>query len=206
MSAIHFLHTDPVKAKLKFPKPPKEKIKENITLNYQLINFLTQDVIPSVQQLQDDKILPKKNLYNHLLKLSDDDCGNMFKIYTEAGRKYEYAKDYDFITDYFQRLAGKLFSAYQKHTDKYLIDLMYVILCYEFITTSAPTIAIANHQSPNYKGLKLIQEELDAVKIVFNERFSKVSNQKFIHGKYKSLFDKIKKCTHNEFIQLTENI
>lgn len=206
MSAINFLHNDPVKVKIKFPEPPKQKIKENITLNYQLINFLTQDVIPSVQQLQDDKILQRKNLYNHLLKLSDDDCGNMYNIYKEAGRQDEYTKDYYYVIEYFQKLAENLFSDYQKNSDKFLVDLMYVIICYEFILISVPTIAITNHQPPNYRVLKLISEEMEAIKKIFDERFAMVSNQKFIYGKYKSLFEKIKISTHKEFIQLTNNI
>lgn len=206
MNATQFFTSEPVKVQLKFPEPPKQKLKENLTLNYQLITFLTQDVIPSVQQLQDDFVLPKNKVYNHLIKLSDDDSNNMYNIYCEAAKKDEYAKDYEYTTDYFKKLAENLFSEYQKKSDSFLPKLIYTIICYEFILNNAPSIAIANHQLPNYKALKLISEEMEGIKKVFNSRFSKVSNQKFAHGKYKSLFEKIKNSTHKEFIQLTNNI
>lgn len=206
MSALQFLNTEPVRVKLKFPKPPEPKIRENLTLNYQLITFITQDVIPSVKQLQDDGVLPKRNVYNYLVRLSDDDSNNMLNIYSEANRHIDYLKDYDYTTEYFKRLAENLLSDYQKKKDPVLSELLYIIVCYEFILNNVPFTAIFNHQLPNYKAMEVIEQEKLSIQIVFNSRFSKVSNQKFVHGKYKSLFDKIKNATHKEFIQFTNLI
>lgn len=203
MSAVNFFTQNPIKTSVKFPKE-KVHFTENLTLNYQLLTFITQDLVPSIEQLQEDKIISKSSFYTYLKKLIDGDSDNMHSIYKEAKKQDEYIKDYDFSITYFKKLASKQLSDYQKNNDPFLEDLLYVIISCEFIINNSHFIAIANHQPPNYKVLNQIEQEMKSIRNVFDSRYMKVSNQKFIHGQYKKLFDKIKYSSHKEFLKLTE--
>lgn len=203
MSAVNFLENK-IEAKVKFPVYQKPKLTENILLNYQLITFLSQDIVPTIEYLQENKVLPKNKFYTYLQKLSDDDSDHMFDIYKKNNRDAEYIKDYEVVTGYFRRLASQLLSDYQKSTDPLIIDTLYAIVVYEFILSSSPFVVIEQGNIPNGKLLSKIQKELDALKLVFDKRFEALSNAKFTHGIYSKLFYKIKYCSHKQFLALVD--
>lgn len=203
MTATQFLEA-PIKVKIQFPKVKQKTITENITLNYQLITFITQDILPTIELLQEKSVLPKNKLYNFLQKLSDGDSNYMYEIYKKNNRTQDYMKDYDSVIGYFKSLAIKLLSDYQRANDNALEDLLFIIIGYEFILSSAPFVALEFGNKPNYKVIEKINQELQAVKLVFDKRFSVLSNTKFTHGQYKNLFNKIKYCSHKDFIQLID--
>lgn len=203
MSAVNFLENK-IETKVKFPVYQKPKLTENILLNYQLITFLSQDIVPTIEYLQENKVLPKNKFYTYLQKLSDDDSDHMFDIYKKNNRDAEYIKDYEVVTGYFRRLASQLLSEYQKSTDPLIIDTLYAIVVYEFILSSSPFVVIEQGNIPNGKLLSKIQKELDAIKLVFDKRFEALSNTKFTHGIYSKLFYKIKYCSHKQFLALVD--
>lgn len=203
MSALNFLENK-IESKVKFPVYQKPKLTENILLNYQLITFLSQDIVPTIEYLQENKVLPKNKFYTYLQKLSDDDSDHMFDIYKKNNRDAEYIKDYEVVTGYFRRLASQLLSDYQKSTDPLIVDTLYAIVVYEFILSSSPFVVIEQGNIPNGKLLSKIQKELDALKLVFDKRFEALSNTKFTHGIYSKLFYKIKYCSHKQFLALVD--
>lgn len=205
MSALDFLENK-IDIKAKFPVYQKPKLTENILLNYQLITFLSQDIIPTIEHLQDNKVLPKNKFYNYLQKLSDDDSDHMFDIYKKNNRDKEYIKDYELVVDYFKGLASQLLSDYQKETDPIIVDALYAIIVYEFILSSSPFVVIQQGNVPNAPLLEKIAKEHETLKSVFDKRFEALSNTKFNHGIYSKLFYKIKYCSHKQFLQLVDGI
>lgn len=204
MSAINFLQNQLPKIKVNFPEPKRNPITENITLNYQLITFVTQDIMPTIEILQEKGVFEKNKLYNHLQKLSDGDSDHMFGVYKNNNREKEYIDDYDSTIGYFKSLSSRLLSDYQKTNDWALEELLFVITGYEFILSSAPFVAIQFNNKPNYKIIETIREELETIKKVFDRRFSLLSNSKFKHGQYEKLFQKIKYCSHKQFLGLVD--
>lgn len=203
MSALEFLDNK-IEIKTKFPELKKRKLTENVTLNFQLITFMSQDIVPTIKQLQEDKVLPVNKFYNHLEKISVMDSDVMYDIYKKNKRDSEYIKDYELVVDYFKRLASQLLSDYQKSTDPFLEDLMYAIISYEFILSSSVFVVIQQGNLPNKKLLDQIQKEYENIKSVFDKRFEAVSNSKFKHGIYKNLFEKIKFCSQKQFLGLVD--
>lgn len=203
MGAIDFLENK-IEAKVKFPVYQKPKLTENILLNYQLITFLSQDIVPTIEYLQENKVLPKNKFYTYLQKLSDDDSDHMFDIYKKNNRDAEYIKDYELVVDYFKRLASQLLSDYQKDNDPILVDTLYAIIVYEFILSSSPFVVIEQGNVPNAPLLDKIKKEHEALKLVFDKRFEALSNSKFTHGIYSKLFYKIKYCSHKQFLALVD--
>lgn len=205
MSALDFLENK-IEAKVKFPVYQKAKLTENILLNYQLITFLSQDIVPTIEHLQENKVLPKNKFYNYLQRLSDDDSDHMFDIYKKNKRDAEYVKDYELVVDYFKGLASQLLSDYQKANDPLIVDILYAIVVYEFILSSSPFVVIQQGNVPNAPLLEKISKEHEALKSVFDKRFEALSNTKFKHGIYAKLFYKIKYCSHKQFLQLVDGI
>lgn len=203
MSAIDFL-PNTIQLKVKLPEPKRKPITENITLNYQLITFITQDILPTIEILQEKGIFAKNKLYNHLQKLSDGDSDYMFGVYQKNNRTEQYMKDYESVIDYFKSLSSQLLSDYQKSNDWALEELLFIITGYEFILSSAPFVALEFGNKPNYKIIDAIREELNTIKSVFDKRFSALSNTKFKHGQYEKLFYKIKYCSHKQFLGLID--
>lgn len=205
MSALDFLENK-IDIKAKFPVYQKPKLTENILLNYQLITFLSQDIVPTIEHLQENKVLPKNKFYNYLQRLSDDDSDHMFDIYKKNKRDAEYVKDYELVVDYFKGLASQLLSDYQKANDPLIVDALYAIIVYEFILSSSPFVVIQQGNVPNAPLLEKISKEHEALKSVFDKRFEALSNTKFKHGIYAKLFYKIKYCSHKQFLQLVDGI
>jgi hypothetical protein len=203
MSAIDFLENK-IQLKVTIPTPKQKPITENITLNYQLITFITQDILPTIEVLHEKGVFTKNKIYNHLQKLSDGDSDYMFGVYQKNNRKEQYMKDYESVIGYFKSLSSKLLSDYQKTNDWALEELLFIITGYEFILISAPFVAIEFGNKPNYKIIDKIREELETIKVIFDKRFSALSNVKFTHGQYQKLFEKIKYCSHKQFLGLID--
>lgn len=204
MSAIDFLQNPLPKIKVNFPEVKQKPLTENITLNYQLITFITQDILPTIELLQEKGIFAKNKLYNHLQKLSDGDSNFMFEVYKKNNRSKQYIEDYDSVIGYFKSLSLKLLSEYQKTNDWALEELLYVITGYEFVLSSAPFVALEFGNMPEYNIINKIKHELDTIKLVFDKRFSLLSNTKFKHEQYKNLFNKIKYCSNKQFLGLVD--
>ena len=205
MSAIKYLHTEPIDLKLKFPKA-KITEKESRILNYMLINFISSDLIREITDLQDHKIIEKTSFYKYLLEISDKDSDSLMEDYIRNGKKNDYSKDYFFCIEYFQKLAGKLLSQYQKNQDRFLQKILYAILCYEYILEVAPFVTLSYTSDRITKLLKTFEEEKEKLIKIFDSRYAKVANKKFIHGQYLNLFKKIKKSNPTQFLQLTQNL
>lgn len=205
MGAVDFLENK-IETKVKFPVYQKPKLTENILLNYQLITFLSQDIVPTIEHLQENGIIPKNKFYNYLQRLSDDDSDHMFDIYKKNKRDAEYIKDYELVVDYFKGLASQLLSDYQKANDPFIVEALYAITVYEFILSSSPFVVIQQGNVPNATLLEKIAKEHEALKSVFDKRFEALSNTKFNHGIYAKLFFKIKYCSHKQFLQLVDGV
>lgn len=203
MTAAQFLDNK-IQVKVNFPVVKPKPITENITLNYQIITFVTQDILPTIEILQEKGVFSKNKLYNHLQKLSDGDSDYMFEVYKKNNKQELYMKDYESVIGYFKSLSSKLLSEYQKSNDWALEELLFIITGYEFILSSAPFVAIEFGNKPNYKIIDKIQQELETIKSFFDKRFSMLSNLKFEHGQYKKLFDKIKYCSQKQFLGLID--
>lgn len=203
MSALDFLENK-IEAKVKFPVYQKPKLTENILLNYQLITFLSQDIIPTIEYLQENQVLPKNKFYKYLQKLSDYDSDHMFDIYKKNNKDKEYIKDYELVVDYFKKLASQLLSDYQKSNDPLILEVLYAIIVYEFILSSSPFVVIQQGNLPNTPLLENISKEHEALKSVFDKRFEALSNTKFKHGIYSNLFYKIKYCSNKQFLALVD--
>jgi len=203
MGALDFLENK-IEAKVKFPVPKKKKLTENVTLNYQLITFLSQDIVPTIEHLQEKKVLPKNNFYKYLQRVSIMDSDDMFTIYERNQRAKEYKNDYALVVEYFGGLSAQLLSDYQKSNDPFLVDLLYAIIVYEFIMISSPFVVIQNGDVPNKKLLEEIEKEHKSLKSVFDKRFQALSNTKFKHGIYFNLFNKIKYCSQKQFLALVD--
>lgn len=204
MSAVQFFENKN-QVKIKFPEVKRKKLTENITLNYQIMTFLTQDIMVTMEHLEDKGVFKRSKIYNYLQKLSDKDSDYMHEVYKKNNRADQYMNDYESVIGYFKSLSSKLLSDYQKTTDNKLEDILFVITAYEFVLSSATFVALEFGSMPEYKIINNIKNELEKIKSVFDSRYSKVSNFKFEHGQFKSLFEKIKYCSQKQFLGLIDD-
>lgn len=205
MSAIHFLNKNPLSLKIKFPEV---EIAHSVSkrMNYMIINYITSDLVQELQDLVDHKIIIGNPFHKKLLELSDCDAENLLNDYKNHNMGKAFSLDYFHNVEYFQKLAAKQLSDYQKSNDRFLEKLLYAILCLDYILVIAPFISIDFPGKRSEVLMESLRLERKILVKVFDRRFSKVSNFRFTHNQYAGLLEKIKHSDPRGFAELKKNI
>ena len=197
MSAINFL--DIKKVEYKIPSLKKHKITEQHALNHHIITLYTMEIVDELSLLASEGIISDKDI-KFFEKKSNLDVDYMEMLYSKHKKNTLFGSDFEMIKSFFNALAEKSLSDFQKLNQPFLLEILPIIYGLKFIKNNVQFVASVEKRIPDVNAVRIVREKIEELETLFLNLYAKCSNKKeFTFEQFKSLFDKVKKMTYREF-------
>lgn len=207
MSAISYFCKEQHNLKISLPNAkPKRVAQEHHKLNYLLITLMSREVSDALFDFANIKLITYGEIKSFEYRVNGDN-DFLFTNKKHKGAISQLSKDFETTVDFFNNLAKKCLSSFQRESQPILTEILAIIFGMQYIQSAVPDLCWFEYKIPDAKQNKFLTQKIEELKISFLKYYTEVSNAKtFDFDCYQKLFTEIRTMTYKTFRELTEKI